>query len=545
MDSTALTAVAVLASLSLSAVLTPAGPAGGRYDDLVALFKEWREFQHPRVDNGVPDYTPGAMAAQKGRLPDFQRRLQAIDPRAWPVAQQIDWRLVRAEMNGLDFDHRVLRPWARNPAFYAVIVPEQSDTPSKEGPAFAGALELWRHAFPLPAAETAPFQQQLRAIPRILDQARTNLVEDARDLWLIGIRAHKEQATLLSGLATRLQPHHPELVPEVERARQAEDAFGAWLQSKLPEKKGRSGVGKENYDWYLKNVHLVPYTWQDEVTLHERELGRALAHLALEEHHDRSLPPLAPIATPEDWQRRLNDAVTQYLRFLREKQVVTVKDYMEPALRARIGAFAPPAERDFFAQVEAREPLLLRCHGNHWFDLARMEREPHESPIRRDPLLYNIWDKRAEGLATAMEEMMASAGLYEGRPRSRELVYVMVAQRAARGLAGLRMHANQFSIEEAIRFAHERTPYGWLKLDGDLVWGEQGLYLQQPGYGTSYLTGKAMIEALLGERARQLGEGFSLKRFMDELNAAGLIPVSMIRWEMTGQDADYAGSGID
>jgi uncharacterized protein (DUF885 family) len=164
-----------------------------------------------------------------------------------------------------------------------------------------------------------------------------------------------------------------------------------------------------------------------------------------------------------------------------------------------------------------------------------MEREPHASPIRRVPLLYNIWDTRAEGLATAMEEMMASAGLYEGKPRSRELVYVMIAQRAARGLAGLKMHGNQLSLDQAVRFASENTPYGWMKPDGDLVWAEQGLYLEQPGYGSSYLAGKAMLESLLGERARQLGADFSVRRFMDELNASGMIPVPMIRSEMTGQ----------
>jgi uncharacterized protein (DUF885 family) len=102
------------------------------------------------------------------------------------------------------------------------------------------------------------------------------------------------------------------------------------------------------------------------------------------------------------------------------------------------------------------------------------------------------------------------------------------------------MHANQLSIEEAVRSAHERTPYGWLKLDGDLVWGEQSLYLQQPGYGSCYLTGKALIETLLAERAEELGSGFTLQRFMDELNASGMIPVSMIRWEMTGRDDDGA-----
>jgi uncharacterized protein (DUF885 family) len=475
------------------------------------------------------------MAAQRSRLPEFQRRLQAFDPKGWPVSQQVDWNLVRAEMNGLDFDHRVLRPWSRHPGFYAVIIPEQSDTPAKEGPAFAGSLNVWRHPFPLPKADVATFRTTLRAIPRILHQARANLTEDARDLWVVGIRRHREQAALLADLAKRLGPDHPDLAKDAEAAREAEDGFREWLESKLPEKRGPAGVGIENYDWYLKNVHLVPHTWRDEVAVHGRELARSLAHLAIETHRNRALPPLEPIATAEEWEQRLPKEVAAYVQFLAGKQIVTVKNYMGPALLARIGTFAPPAERDFFAQVDAREPLLLRSHGYHWFDLARMEQEPHASPIRRVPLLYNIWDTRAEGLATAMEEMMASAGLYEEKPRSRELVYVMIAQRAARGLAGLKMHANELSLEQAVRFAADNTPYGWMKPDGELVWGEQGLYLEQPAYGSSYLMGKAMIEELMGQSALPLGADFSVRRFMDELNAVGMIPVPMIRWEMSGR----------
>jgi uncharacterized protein (DUF885 family) len=46
--------------------------------------------------------------------------------------------------------------------------------------------------------------------------------------------------------------------------------------------------------------------------------------------------------------------------------------------------------------------------------------------------------------------------------------------------------------------------------------------------------GKIEIEHLLAERAVQLGDEFSLKRFMDEFAAVGVIPVSMVRWELTG-----------
>lgn len=511
-----------------------AAPAS--YQDLVKLFQEWREFQKPAIVAGVPDYTAAAMAKQKQALPAFQKRLAAIDPAGWPVAQQVDYRLVRAEMNGLDFDHRVLRPWSRNPCFYAVIVPDESDTPAKEGPAFAGALPTFRYKIPLSDADAATFRTQLKAIPKILDQAKGNLTEDARDLWILGIRVQKSQAALLADLGKRLAPHHPDLAADAEKGRQAVESFRGWLEERAPSKKGPSGVGEKNYDWYMKNVHLSPYTWRDEVTLMRREHARATAQWKLEEHRNRALPPLEPIASAADWDRRFGEAVTAYVKFLNDKEILTVTPDADPALRARGGSYAPPDERDFFAQIDFRDPLVMRTHGKHWLDLARMRRDPHPSPIRRGALLYNIWDSRAEGLATAMEEMMMTAGLFDQRPRSRELVYILVANRAARGLAGLLMHGGELSLGQAVRFAHEGTPNGWLKADGELVWGEQQNYLEQPGYGTCYLTGKAQIERLMADRSKQLGEKFTVKKFMDDLDASGMIPVSLIRWEMTGQD---------
>jgi uncharacterized protein (DUF885 family) len=500
---------------------------------LVALFTEWREAQRPPVVDGVPDYTPAALARQRTKLDALRARLDAIDAKALAPAERIDRELVLAEMNGLDFDLRVLQPWSRNPAFYANAIAEQSDTPAHEGRTIEGAIELWQLRLPLSEADQRALALRLRAIPRLLAQARANLTGDARDLWLAGIRSERQQADVLRAFADTLRPHHAALVPDVDAARASVDEFRAWLERELPGKHGPSGVGRDNYDWYLKNVYRVPYTWQDELRLMERELQRSTAHLALEEHRNRALPPLEPAANAAEWQRRADESLAYYARFLREQEILSPRDYYEPALRARLGSFVPPEKRDFFTEVDVREPLLLRSHGNHWLDLARMEKEPQPSPIRRGPLLYNIWVHRAEGVATAMEELMMSAGLYAERPRSRELVYVMIAQRAARAISGLRMHSNEWTIEQATRAASERTPRGWLRPDGELVWFEQQLYLAQPGYGSSYLLGKAQFEALLAERAKALGTKFRLSTFMDELNAAGMIPLSLVREELT------------
>ena len=522
---------------SRDAVSASAQSAG--HPDLVSLFTEWRAFQKPKVVDGVPDYTANAMAAQQRELAAYQRRLAGINTSGWPVSQQVDWHIVRAEMNGLDFDHRVLRPWANNPAFYVVVFPEQSDQPAREGHYAYGAVELWSYEFPLNAERAEWVAAGVRVIPKLLEQAKGNLVGDRGDLWVFGTSSIKQQSADLRRLASRVADAPGSLKADVQRAVAATDAFAAWLDAQAPSKRAPSGVGVENYNWYLKNVQLVPYTWQDEVTIMERELARAHAFLALEERRNAALPPQLPIATADDFNRRFSESVTQYMSFLKDHDIMTVRDYMEPALRGRIGTFNAGA-REFFAEVDYRDRQIMRTHDYHWFDLAQMAKDPHKNPIRRGALLYNIFITRTEGHATGWEEMMLQAWMFDARPRSRELIYVLLAQRAARALGDLRMHANELTLEQAARFASTNTPRGWLRLDANTVRGEQHLYLQQPAYGTSYIIGKIQIEGMLAARKRQLGDGFTMKRFMDEFNAVGLIPASLVKWEMTGEAPDGA-----
>jgi hypothetical protein len=505
------------------------------YADLVALFHDWRAFEQPRMVAGVPDYSASAMAAQHAALAGYQRRLAAIDTTGWPVAQQVDYHIVRAEMNGLDFSHRVLRPWARNPAFYVSFYPSRSDQPAREGTVPAGAIELWMWQFPLSPERESELVAKLRTIPGFLHEARTNLDGNARDLWMYGIQSVAQQSADLAALSARVAKTNPAVDSAARQAREATDQFRVWLEQQAPSRTGPSGIGIDNYNWYLKNVQLVPFTWAEEEVLMQRELARSRAALKLEEDRNRKLPPIAPIATEAAYTARFNSAVTEYMAFLRDHEVLTVRDYMDPALRARVGSFSPPdPPREFFDEVNYRDPIVMLTHDYHWIDLARMDAEPHPDPIRRGPLLYNVFVTRTEGFATAMEEMMMHEGFLDGHPRSNELIYVLIAERAARALSDLHLQSNDFTMEQAKQFAVDWTPRGWLRANSATVSGEQHLYLQQPAYGTSYIIGKLQFDQLLNERSAQLGDGYSTKRFMDEFNGAGLIPMSLIRWELTG-----------
>lgn len=523
----------------------PAAPVeytSNDYADLVTLFHEWRAFEAPPMREGAPDYTDATFEKRWPAFQELQQRLLSIDRSGWPVEQQVDWTLVWAEMNGYDFNHRILQPWKRDPAFYKTLWMSRSDVPAHEGPTHHAVTELWTYDFPLSAEARVRLISDLQVIPPLHAQAKLNLTGNAKDLWITGIRDISSQSANLKTILDRPNvAGDAELVAVIEAAISATDELADWLRQEAASKTGPSGIGKENYTWYLQNVHLVPLTWEDEVMILERELARAWSSLKLEEHRNLNLPPLNSAESPEAYDQLAEQAAQSLMRFLETQDIVTVKPYFEPALREHLGSFTPKTRRNFFSITAHYDPRPLFSHFYHWFELARLDTEPHPSEIRSTPLLYNIFDSRNEGTATAVEEMFMHAGLYDDAPRSREIVYIMIAQRAARGLGSLYAHANEMTMEEAGGIHAEYTPRGWMKTEEELRIFEQHLYLRQPGYGTSYITGKYLLEQAMADYARLKevqGEPFEVKDFFDRLNSIGNIPISLGRWEMTGMDEE-------
>lgn len=539
---TLVTVAVITATATIGAQPTPSS-----YQQLLVLFTEWRAFEAPpRLDGGVPDYSPATNERRLAELAKLQARLKAIDQGGWSISQQVDHHLVRAEMNGMEYHLRVLQPFARDPAYYASIITGESDTPAKEGPVIHGAIKLYDYPIwprtgldtvqPLSPAQSADLAAKLRTVGPLLDAARRNLAAgNARDLWVGGVRAFEDQADALRTLVSRVPAGDSALVSASESALTATNNFAGWLRGEAPKKTGPSGIGKEQYTWYLRNVLLAPLTWEEEVTILRRELARAHASLRLEENRNRRLPPLPVADTPEAYAALQERAIPRYLKWMADNRILTMEPWMERALRERTAPFAPAASRNFFMQATQRDPIPLWTHLYHWWDNMRIRVAPHPNPIRREALLYNVWMSRAEGMATAMEEWMMHAGLYDDSPRSREIVWIMLITRAARGLGNLYAHANDLTMAQAADIHVNWTPRGWMRRD-PLLGFEQHLYLRQPAYGASYITGGRLMEDVIAERARQLGDAFTLQRVMDEINRAGMIPPSLIYWEVTGDD---------
>jgi hypothetical protein len=509
-------------------------------EELEVLFTDWRQFETPPLNNGAPDYS---VETFRNRMPEFRKlrdRLNEIDKSKLDIKSKIDWTIIWAEMNGFEFNFRVLKPWERDPAYYKSVWMNRSDVPAHEGPTHHSVVEIWQYDFPLSKNESSELNKQLRVIPVLNEQAKINLTDNAKDLWIAGIRDIDTQISDLQSILNYPNVNNDQnLVTTINEAIESTVSFSNWLKSESSKKDGPSGIGKENYTWYQNNVHLVPLSWDDEVMLLKRELARAWSSLKLEEHKNRNLPKLNSASTPEEYNLLVSEASKELINFLDKEEIVDVKDFYKEALDEHLGSYIPEDKRNFFWITAHLDPKPLFSHLFHWFELAEMDFNPSQNVLRKGPLLYNIFDSRNEGVATAVEEMFMQTGLYENNPRSKEIVYILIAQRAARGLGSLYAHANLISMEEAGKIHSEYTPRGWMKTEKELLIFEQHLYLRQPGYGTSYITGKYLFENALAEfsRLNENDASANLKSFFSKLINIGSIPMTLFHWEINNDSS--------
>jgi hypothetical protein len=274
----------------------------------------------------------------------------------------------------------------------------------------------------------------------------------------------------------------------------------------------------------------MPWNVDEVLLLGNRELYRAITFFKIEQNKNRNVPPLEPSPTEEEYTRRKQDADQQIRAFIRDEGILTIPDYIKELDTNVPWIVREGGKRNFWEEIQYRDPRPDHVHAvipGHRFDGIVHQRDTR--PIRGK---YGDGG-RTEGWAFYLEEMFLQAGLLDKLPRTRELYYLFQIKRAARIEAELRMHYNEWTVEQAVKHMLDRVPM----LDADVARVDAEIYLRrQPGYGLSYQHGKLQMDQLVAERALQLGDKFSLKELHDQFLAAGTIPIAFTRWEMTGVD---------
>ena len=496
------------------------------YTDLVSLYKDFRRIITPRLVGGIPDYTAPAMKKSYDSLKLLLARWKALDTAGWTIDQKIDFRLVGAQLHGEEFNHRIIRRWSSDPAFYNTI--------SWFNPTMEGSVGLPQ--VPMQPETLNRFKERLLQLPRQLEQAKKNLTTMKPDLATLGIKLKEYELQRWEKWKTNALLSHPELQLQVDGLIASLKDFKRWLETKKPGLTGQSGIGKENYNWMLKNVYLLPLNWDQCVLLTQRELERTVATLKLEEFRNRNLPELKLIDNEKEFADLQVAGQKKLIAFIRDNKILPEPDLMTTKPAGRYSR--PNGERNFFEQVLDRDPTSLHPHDmtGHAPDGIRMK-EWGQLPIPRTYDPEYVTGMRAEGLATGMEDILMQLGMHDASPRSRELSYMLRAFRAVRALADMKMHGNVLDLAGAMKYAKETVPYGWYGETGNyLIWEEMDLYMRQPGYGIGYFFGAYQIEQLIAEKGMEQGKDFSIQAFMKDFLQPGLVPISLIRLKMTGKE---------
>jgi len=500
--------------------------AGGSYQDLVGLFDEFLAFRDSA--DARADFSAAAVAGRRERMQQFQQRIDDMNVASWNRARQVDYLAVRSRLDQYDFTLQRLRPWARDPGFY---VDEMLWVTFTELPLGGQALE--------------EFLDEIRAVPVLVEAARAQLDDVAADYADLAIHNLNHADGVGHGHPYRAVPPagvlgwyddlleraaaQPELIADIEAAREAVQAFDAWLKAKRSGWTAAAGVGEAAFDWYLKHVKLMSWTSAELVVLGQRELDRLWAVYALERHRNRDLPELEPAASATEYEARIAATDRRIRAFLTEQQIITVPEDIGE-LDTNAPWIVRPDGRNFWEEIQFRDPSPDHLHAvipGHRFDAIMKDRVDHPIRGRIDS------GARAEGWATYLEEAMLQAGLFADLPRVRELIQVFGIFRAARVPADVWLQTRQMNVGQVVDYWLERVPY----LDPNVARVDAEIYLRwPPGYGIGYNIGMLQMQRLLADRKRQLGEDFELMAFHDELMAYGWLPLSLIRWDMTGLD---------
>ncbi len=539
-------AIALATMLALTAQAFAAGPPAGTgtYGDFVALFEDFRSnrlpepwnanfLEHDAPRQAMEVYAPASVKARLKALKAVNAKLDDMNVATWPRDQQSEYLAVRAQVDGEEFRLAVLRPWARDPGFYADMLQRIAFT------------EL-----PVEGEAKSALEKELAALPEIVGAATATLDDVARDYALLAIHnltkadgvghGHPWRETPPAGvigwyddLLARAVGRQPELVDDVRAARDAVAGFKDHLEANLPRYTAKAGVGAARYDWYLKQVKLLPYDGDGMILAAQREWERTAAAYALAQHRDRKVAELKPAESAADYAKRIEATDRNIRDFLVREEIITIPPYV-----GALGTNAPfikrPGGPNFWEAVQFRDPHPDHLHAvipGHRFDGLVEDNNAH-------PVRGRITDGvRAEGWGVFLEESMMLAGVLGDRPRVDELIYLFGVFRAARVPADVGMQRNEMTVAGAVKYMMDKTPW----LDENVARVDAEIYLRRPpGYGVGYTIGALQMRGLLADARNQKGTDFKLKDFHDDFMARGRLPIALLRWEMTGLEDEVS-----
>ncbi len=543
-------------------------------DSVVEAAKEpWAEF----AANAVAEYyRRNPESAVDAGLHQYDGVIRDLSPES--VADYLAWvRQIRSEagsyndLEGMDAFERDYFVASMNEEEFNF---DTADYLATNPAAYAGLLSFSVYI----DREYAPLDERMRGFtnyiaqfPTYFETMQSNLRPPLASPFI------ETSLARLGGLVTYLETTVPEIFSSVEdEALQAEFTTAnaaaieslkgtvAWLQGLRDTAHDDFALGAERFLEMLRAKEGVDITLEELKAAGERDLERNLHILG------KACTELAPGKSLNECVQQVQDQKPEggavagarrqlpgLRKFLEEQELVTI-----PGTEEALVDEAPPHRRTNAAYINIPGPYEVGMPSTYfiappdpsWSEEDQLAYIPGELDLLFTTV-HEVWPGHflqflhanraknnigqhfgaytfSEGWAHYTEEMMADAGLDEGRPDIRIGQLLNALLRNVRYLSAIGLHAEGMTVEESHKLFEEKafSAYGTAAQQS-----LRGTY--DPGY-LNYTLGKLMIRKLREDWTKGRGGREAWGQYHDQFLSYGYPPIPLVRQQMLGDEYD-------
>ena len=505
-------------------------------------------------DDLLEDVSRSAVESEIGALGGFARRLGLIDSATLSGVERIEQPMLDAHIRARLHSLETVREWERNPQLYGELLASSLTTQA-----------IFDYA---PAADRARrVMSKLRQTPRLIHAAKENVTDPPGIFIKLGLETFR-------GILSFIEDDLPRAFVDVDDLHLLGDLVDAsteavtaiteyiqYLESELaPRAKGSFRLGRQVFEEKLRLEEGIDLGCPRLLDIAMDELRRtqeAFRHHAgrlggddLEtawlaaKHQHPAAGELASVA-----QKQLAELIT----YIERNGIVTLLpgDGVTVAPTPNFfrwtfasmwtpGPFETKPMRAYYYLTDVDQQWSSERQEEHLRDFnygALWAISIHEvypghylhyqhlkriSSKLRKSIMFSA-TSFVEGWAHYCEQMMIDEGFGEGDPLIRLGQLSESLIRLARFVVGIRLHAEDLSVEQGMRFFRDEA---FMEESNARREAERGTF--DPGY-VVYAAGKLMLSKLREDYEAQEGSSFTLKKFHDRLLANGGVPIPVHR----------------
>ena len=516
-------------------------------------------------DDRLEDLARSSIDNHGRELGGYARRLDRISARSLTAEEQLERRMLADHIRGQLHEWEELRPWQRDPRYYANLLAR-----SLKG------QTVFAHA---PVEERARrVVSKLRQAPRLFEAAEANIEQPPgicikNCLETLGeVSRFIERA--LPRAFRRLEDLHllGDLADAASEASDSVERFTAHLRDTLaPQSRSTFRLGREQFESRVRYNEGFSIGSGQLLVIAERELGRVQARFVevaakvdskkepidvwelVKAHH----PPAGELI------ETVRGQLTELQAFIERNAIVTLPGQDEvvianpPESDGSIfpkiwlpGPFEPKPLPTLYhitdvspewSEERAEEHLRELNFASLWSMSVRAvypgrhlqlqhQRNTGESLLRKSTLFAPTSFVR--GWSHYAEQMMVEAGLARG-DSTQELGQIAGAMLGlARMIVSIRLHTEDMSVEQGVRFFCEEA---YLEEARARREAERGTFDQDYAMDS---VGRLTLLKLRSDVETRDGSAFSLKSFHDSLLGQGAVPLWLHRMLLLGDTGE-------